>query len=102
MNICFFCKRPVPGDWAVRISVGFWIDKDYCMGSHGPELCFHHQCAAEFALALLRRSLSGEPRTIGGGRRKRLRKQLEDLQVSWGSIEPDYAKPPKDWWHKEA
>jgi hypothetical protein len=103
MNICFYCKRPVPGDWAVRVSVGFWWDKKIQrMGYHGPELCFHMECARSFAHTLLCSALKREPRQKGD-RRMKLRAQLDMLVDSqWHPIEPDYAKPPRDWRRREA
>jgi hypothetical protein len=99
MTICFFCKRPIPGDCVLRISVGTWIDKDYNFGYHGPELCFHMDCARVFAHQLLGRAIDMEPR----GRRMKLKAQLEGFMRNfWDRPEPDYAKPPKDWWRKEA
>jgi hypothetical protein len=97
MNVCFYCKTPVPGDCVVRVDMR--SPRDACDWLEDkrrdvPQLCFHPNCAREFGHEILHAAIRQGPRRG----RPRLEWQLRELMEGWrAKPEPDYTKPPKDW-----
>ena len=94
---CFYCRKPVPGDCALRERVysrsDLWeMIEGKCRREDFPELCFHPACAKQFAFSILR-SLLRHERRCKGLRRQKLYYLLQTLMDDWNPLEPDYAKP---------